>query len=130
MTDLIERIKAAIDEDERIVREVLNVSGDDRDQPTWTVETFVGDYANYCHVNTFGEEVGCGREGFGGEELAAHIARHDPDRVLRHVEATRKLLGQHLPNGDQDFPLCDECSGRTWPCSPIEALAAIYGIKQ
>ena len=31
-------------------------------------------------------------------ELAAHIARHDPARVLREVDAKRQLLDGHTPD--------------------------------
>jgi hypothetical protein len=36
-------------------------------------------------------------EGAPGPEEAAHIARYDPARVLREVEAKRAILGMHSP---------------------------------
>ncbi|MFB4280824.1 DUF6221 family protein [Nonomuraea sp. MTCD27] len=41
--------------------------------------------------------------------VAAHIARHDPARVLREVEAKRRLLQAHLgyygPGEDEGWPV-------------------------
>jgi hypothetical protein len=36
-------------------------------------------------------------------ETAAHIARHDPARVLREVEAKRKILAAYEPVAWNDF---------------------------
>jgi Family of unknown function (DUF6221) len=35
----------------------------------------------------------------GGLYAAEHIARHDPARVLREVEAGRRILARHRPDG-------------------------------
>ncbi|HMH90612.1 MAG TPA: DUF6221 family protein [Streptosporangiaceae bacterium] len=65
------------------------------------------------------------------DEMAAHIARHDPARVLREVTAGRRILELHLPDedspdADPDEPRCQRCQESAWPCSTLRALAAIW----
>lgn len=44
----------------------------------------------------------------------AHIARHDPDRVLREVEAKRRILDEHASeDGD-----CSACGRASWEENP------------
>jgi Family of unknown function (DUF6221) len=53
-----------------------------------------------------------------------HIARHDPGRVLREVEAKRALL-----RGHEGVHRCDwgeHRGGEFGPCSRVRILAAIY----
>jgi hypothetical protein len=40
----------------------------------------------------------------GRDELVTHIARHDPARVLREVEAKRKILGAYVYASRHDRP--------------------------
>jgi hypothetical protein len=49
---------------------------------------------------------------------AAHIARHDPARVLREVEAKRRILAEHSGN--------HKCGWWIPGCPTVEALAAVY----
>lgn len=68
-------------------------------------------------------------------EVAEHIAHFDPARVLRQVEAFRKVLEEHRP--DRRWPRdCGVCrqydelgnwDSVQWPCPTIRALAGIYG---
>lgn len=75
------------------------------------------------------EDVGLG-------QLIEHVARHDPARVLREVDAKRQILGLHTPfrvDGDPG-PGCNTCSWRDdmedlqviWPCSTLRLLALPY----
>lgn len=72
---------------------------------------------------------------------ADHIARHDPSRVLREVEAKRRILSGHVPEafGGNTLPtgkvLCLSCAtlnrheqwtGRSYPCSTVLALATVW----
>lgn len=70
---------------------------------------------------------------------ARHIARHDPARVLREVEAKRAILGLHYPGlppaGAPDgLTICagEEADGDTWqmatswPCHTVCVIAAVY----
>jgi hypothetical protein len=55
-------------------------------------------------------------------------ARLDEDevaaRVLREVEAKRRILELHRPD-DPDRPECVTCGPR-WPCRTVEALTSAY----
>lgn len=80
------------------------------------------------------EVAGSGYEGGGihEESDARHIARHDPARVLREVEAKRAQVALHVPeyietiNPDRDeisgeiCTLCDE----PFPCDSLKLMAA------
>ncbi|WP_173261029.1 DUF6221 family protein [Streptomyces pacificus] len=63
--------------------------------------------------------------------VARHIARHDPARVLREVEAKRRILREHrqdsLPDGI-DLEECYTCGGvnERWPCPTLRLLALPY----
>lgn len=75
----------------------------------------------------------------GPTEVASHINRHDPARVLAEVEAKRAILNEHPPN---DVPYawvkCSRCvetmSGRyqedwepqKYPCQTLRILASVY----
>ena len=69
----------------------------------------------------------------------AHIARHDPARVLREAEAKRKILAEHASGYPTTYPkpsgqpTCGICHCGTWdwepcdwPCATVRALAAVY----
>lgn len=62
---------------------------------------------------------------------AAHIARHDPARVLAEVAAKRQIAEQHRPVGYGDVCL-SYCHTRapgqpqTWPCLTLRLLALPY----
>ncbi|MFI2204886.1 DUF6221 family protein [Streptomyces sp. NPDC020192] len=59
---------------------------------------------------------------FGAEDpvkLLTHVARHDPDRVLRELEAKRALLEEH---GTRDDGSCRTCRGGERPRSPCTTL--------
>lgn len=63
-------------------------------------------------------------------EDVAHIARHDPARVLRDVAAKRRTLGRHQrlpdPRVGYDLPsICGLCDSE-WPCPEVLDLAAPY----
>jgi len=68
-------------------------------------------------------------------ETAEHIARHDPARVLREVDAKRKIVAMHEQAiAHKNGPLLDYCQCQAedgvvyghWPCETLAAVAAIY----
>ncbi|MEU9091804.1 DUF6221 family protein [Streptomyces sp. NPDC048428] len=66
--------------------------------------------------------------------IALHVALHDPARVLREVEAKRRVLTRHVlspATGDLELPWDnrDDCQydGETWPCDDLLDLASPYG---
>lgn len=71
---------------------------------------------------------------------AAHIARHDPARVLAEAAAKRAILAEHSPHYPTTYPkpsgqpacgVCDEGTWDTeavrWPCPTVRHVAAVYG---
>ncbi|MFB6557726.1 DUF6221 family protein [Streptomyces sp. NPDC056400] len=65
--------------------------------------------------------------------IASHVALHDPARVLREVEAKRRVLARHdlAPAvGDPETPWDDrdDCrfDGDPWPCDDLLDLASPY----
>lgn len=64
---------------------------------------------------------------------AAHIARHDPARVLREVEAKRRILGDHRLGDADECVIChagaQSCGCMGWgdfPCDTVRLLAVAY----
>ena len=62
--------------------------------------------------------------GVHGAANAVHIARHDPPRTLREVEALRRLVIIHNPGTDP----CDPGNARlrAMPCEVLTFVAAIW----
>lgn len=80
MQDLLTFLNARLDEDERVA---LGARG-----RTWTPEDLAGGITEF-HSGTF-----------------EHIARHDPARVLREVEAKRRIIGLCVGTlEDEDYGL-------------------------
>jgi|HubBroStandDraft_4_1064222.scaffolds.fasta_scaffold586039_2 hypothetical protein len=83
---------------------------------------------------------------FGNPDAAQreHIARHDPARVLREVDAKRKILAEHcdtvgsvwIPGHGHDNKFCARCvdsdrdgdyyAEEPGPCLTLRALAAVW----
>lgn len=141
--DLIERLRAAIDETERVA--LAATPG------PWRVDS--EDYAEIIYGNDdMVSVVSGGRWGdeasvFDSTADAIHIARHDPASTLRRCAADRKILELHVPvilhAGHPLVPpvagatrrVCRSCSPMvgsaddSWPCPTLLALAEAYGIE-
>lgn len=80
-------------------------------------------------------------EGSPSEGEAAHIARHDPARVLLECEAKRRIVARHRPSGEYEPDACVVCQWDSdceapkqghhygageWPCPDMRDLASIY----
>ena len=136
MSDLIEFLRARLDEDEANARAAGSAPWEafERDAD-WHIGEIDG-----SHVALVGR-VSWPRT----TAEAEHIARHDPARVLREVEAKRRILAMHGPTVDPDgelsYPaaakLCRTCGpGDTWeaerepfghlPCDHQRLLALPY----
>ena len=119
--DIVEFLRARLDEDEAVARAAVVTTGvwvgevnrDDTDHPEEITEAVVqesvdGSMDRFLAVTSFtrfrpllsvGENVSDVSqwvsgppEGPTGESQVTHIARHDPARVLREVEAKRRIL--------------------------------------
>lgn len=129
------RLKEGLARDERIAREAARLPG-----PTWESyisEDYPGQYS--CGVQADCDEFV--RVDY--EYVSDHIAEHDPARVLRQVEAHRRILARHHPipappifilggpnPGDM---VCAGCGSKgngqgltLWPCPDVQDLAGIY----
>lgn len=82
-----------------------------------------------------GGRVELGQVGLDGfpPAVAQHVALHDPVRVLREVEAKRRVLGRHAlspAEGDPERPWDDrdDCQydGELWPCDDLLDLARVH----
>jgi hypothetical protein len=86
MDDLIAFLKARIDEDEAAARAATD--GPWRADPYDAMSTQPSDWFVGAPAGT----VGIFPIDYSGPSNAAHIARHDPARVLREVEAKRRTI--------------------------------------
>lgn len=130
MNELIEFLTARLAEDEAIARAV------DDNSPPWTGEWIVRD------ARALGTRNGwCLAYPHDGREFAPglieHIARHDPARALREVEAKRAVIELHgraesHPHGCVVCSLANESCGcvgtwaEGWPCETIKRMAGVW----
>lgn len=112
MADLVQWLTACLDEDERIAR----AAADYDDGAAHDVEGPPGTWQCLDEAQWFGPSYRGGviapRIGqVNAPELGAHIVEHDPARVLREVEAKRKLLADvlaepHFRNEEDNWYSC------------------------
>ncbi|MGW0131915.1 DUF6221 family protein [Streptomyces sp. NPDC003299] len=103
MDELVEFLRARLDEDERIARAAaepeLWVELNRAPQQSWSVEFWADpDRAAVVAEGSSAYPVVVTTQGMAEEDAEAralHIARHDPARVLREVEAGRRLIRAH-----------------------------------
>ena len=84
MTDLIAFLNARLDEDEEAAKASV--------MPEWMISESgeFGYIVAAVGTETTGESIADAWQ----EDVAVHIARHDPARVLREVEAKRAMLAE------------------------------------
>lgn len=109
MTDIVEFIKARLDEDEAIADAAVR---------------FDYGVTNWCDE---------------GDHVNRHIARHDPARVLREVAAKRALLDAHCTDPKYGGTECLGCHANFqeeyWTqdinkCPTLRAIASVYSDHQ
>lgn len=125
MSDLLEFLRARLDEDERVAR--ASAAANPGSVAThWSAEQV--DYLSSTGLR--GKAWAVVPERVEGATIAispteirplvvTHIARHDPARVLRDVEAKRKMIEQHVGyfgSGDDEF----------WPVQTLRLLVLPY----
>lgn len=136
MSDLVEFLKARLDEDEQTAQAATSESGrwrwdhgfgelcNDPECPYGALldeATRDGTHAGTVLMELHGYDV---KEPWQG---AAHIARHDPARVLREVDAKRRIVALHSdPHGGDP-----SCSSIDYPesaedCETLRLLALPY----
>ncbi len=115
MSDLVEFLNARLYEDERAAREACRY--DDEDAAEWDIEY---QWARHARHKTAG----------GGRHWYAHGAP-TPARVLREVEAKRRIIGLHSPGSHVGDIMCLTCAEDDgygglrgdWPCDTAKLLA-------
>ncbi|MFF2852661.1 DUF6221 family protein [Streptomyces sp. NPDC058001] len=114
MDDLVRWLRAQLDMDERIARE----AGDSFRQigETGVIVATEGDRAEECaSANWAG--------------IAEHIVAWDPSRVLREIEAKRRLIAEHRQAQPRWCVVCDvpsDYQGREFGCTTLRLLALPY----
>lgn len=113
MTDLVERIRAALDAEEARLRALppfpWKLDPDDDEAVLAADDIQVAEAFALSSNQT--------------RLVAAHIALHDPERELRMVAAHRKILDLHHDVEHPEYPdCCAEC-GNTYPCATVLTLA-------
>lgn len=111
MSDLVAFVTARLGEDEEQARLAAREGGE------WTQ---VDPVRKPGRIGSLGGVV-VWDEGEPDEHQAAHIARHDPARVLREVAARRRLIGEqtsdHAPIESIYGTACRTCV--TWQDAPL-----------
>ncbi|WP_432185403.1 DUF6221 family protein [Streptomyces tendae] len=121
MDDLVQFLRDRLDEDESIAREAAHYEAGH-----WTTKdgypVSVADELPEA-ADTF-ERVVVFDEGSPSEEQAAHIARHDPARVLTEVESKRQIVNWV----DRSRAFFRETNGTLTPAAyqVLGPLAAVY----
>lgn len=101
--ELVAFLRARLDEDERIAR----AAADYDDGAAHDVEGPPGTWSCLDEAQWFGPSYRGGviapRIGQANSpDLGAHIAEHDPARVLREIEAKRRMVAECVSVADQD----------------------------
>jgi hypothetical protein len=135
--DLIEFLRARLAEDEvraNAAASALLYVGETEPEFDWT---FGENEPEGFTVRTISEKR-VARDVY--DDTAMHIARHDPARVLREVEAKRRILAEHdhttvhiWHDRSKDFEICTACGAGSddqgcipWPCDTVKLLALPY----
>jgi len=127
---ITEFLTARLDEDEATAK----ATAPSGSRYQWRVDVQTDDderIVGYCVISdpdVSGVAGAWGLERGTGQQVAVHIALHDPARVLREVEAGRKILAEHVPVRHQGRLMCATCLAACtfWPCPTLLALAAVH----
>ena len=145
MDELVRWLGEQLDEDERIAREAIRVVGNVPGAAEWRFgNAFTDEGGTYWQITPLTpavggvgpvELVGSGMSGGGAHEpeIARHAVEHDPARVLREIDAKRRIAELHEPaDTDQaDGPVCMTCDvlrgvEPAYPCRTLRLLALPY----
>lgn len=120
MASLVHFLRARLDEDEMGVR-ALTVPHEwhtgPGDDPDWTDEELVCMWPPEFHT-PFEQDKHWRGLTVSGPELAAHIARYDPARALRAIEAKRRTVDEYANNSPLSF--------EEWPLFPLMNMVREY----
>ncbi len=126
---LAEWMLACIAEDEAVARAAIGSAIFQTQTGAWSFE-HVGEHALGSIPIVFaladrGGKTQVARldEAWESEERGAHIARHDPARVLAQCEAHRDVVRFHM---SEMLEHCQEGCPGIFPCRTLRTLAMIY----
>lgn len=114
MVDLVQWLTAQLDEDERIARAATPGPWEQTPARPGTLAS-----AEYWHV------VDCS-ETPAARENAEHIAAWDPARVLREIEAKRRIIDQHERYAAERRRMMGGWDPQSDDSPILAALAAVY----
>ncbi|MEW2250410.1 DUF6221 family protein [Streptomyces sp. NPDC006975] len=108
MEDLILFLRARLDEDERYAHSAKGLIG--VENPWWTWDALKNRFPSLSRGD------------------AQHIERHGPMRVLREIDAKRRLLAIHRPYVPEPDMACLGCAGGIMftSCPVVRLLALPY----
>lgn len=119
--DLVAFLRARLDEDERVARSTK------QNGLSWQNFEMDGELRDDRNAGTVASVI---------PETREHIARHDPARVLREVEAKRRILDVHAPEPLSEYvrkSYCEVCQcyadgivEGAYPCATVALLASMY----
>jgi hypothetical protein len=120
MDELVRWLGQQLDTDERIAREACEYAETewrlDEDGETvlwWPPELHIAEKEREKGLPVVSDHWRGQTIESGGARIAPHIARHDPARVLREIDAKRQALDhyervrQHTANGDEAYVLAE-----------------------
>jgi len=109
MDDLVQWLRAQLDEDERIARAAASLQADPENG--WGTQG----RAITPHIGVVHEE-----------EARRHIVGWNPARVLRETDAKRQMLAIHRPYVAEPGQACLGCAGGIeWETCPVVRLLAL-----
>lgn len=118
MDELVRWLGEQLDEDERITRAV-----EDRSAP-WDGQ-WVAD-GNDAARTFNGHVLFYGHSGPLKPGLVAHVVEHDPARVLREIDAKRRIVAEHDTEGWKTGDRVRDCQWTGRPCQTLRLLALPY----
>lgn len=133
---LVEFLVARLDEDEAKARAAT--PGPWRVDPAMFEADSFDIYTLPSETEPIGQGVAADHEGFGACSIsdAEYLVHYSSDRVLREVEAKRKILAEHMPH-DRYADECRTCGcpdscgcavGVDFPCDTLRFLALPYDL--
>ncbi|WP_225811303.1 DUF6221 family protein [Streptomyces spinosus] len=96
MDELVEFLRARLTEDEQTARAAIA----ELDGPSGADWQYDRQYVETVRERTM---VAVGSQDFMEPGVGVHIARHDPARVLREIDAKRQIIEQHTVSETSEF---------------------------
>jgi hypothetical protein len=125
MDELVVWLRAQLEEDERIARAACW----DEQSDVWVARPPQASYERYTVVDYCDDGVvAVTPENADVEGVGAHVAEWDPARVLREIDAKRRMLAVHRPYVPEPDQSCLGCAGGIMfsSCPIVRLLALPY----